>query len=436
MIKISKSGNAILVEGLDNVFYPNNGKITYPSNSIILTLDKSNMATFRSAANNDVLFSGLIEDITIAGSAVTKDNIVTSFGAIAYSTSGGGGGTGAVSSVNGQTGDVIITAASIDAAPNSELTSVRNRVGANEKNIANNSGSISTLQTNMLNKQDTLVSGTNIKTIGGESILGSGNIIEKEPAFDTWNKGEHISAGLNSNASGTSVSIGKNSASRLNSVAIGSYSNTSDTVDGTSIGAYSEVTNDNEIGIGTNNKSVSEGADADKTQFTVAAADATQSDKKNCFEIRRDNSIYIWKDNVQVKLQDQLGGGSGGGVTSVNGQTGDVTLSIPNVQTTGNGDGGRFIYSNSSSQNYRTIATQRLIQAGGYTTMEYWYWGQSDKEKTILDFPWATTENGGDMSPQDKTKLDSIPTMSVLTQAEYNAITTKDANTLYFIKEG
>ena len=59
MIKISKSGSAVLVEGLDNVFYPNNGQLTFPSNSLILTLDNSEMATFRSAANNDVMFSGL-----------------------------------------------------------------------------------------------------------------------------------------------------------------------------------------------------------------------------------------------------------------------------------------------------------------------------------------------------------------------------------------
>lgn len=119
MIKISKSGNSILVEGLDNKFYPDNGKLTFPSNSLILTIDESDMATFRSAANNDVMFSGLIESITISDEAVTKDDIISKFGVIAYSTSGGG--TGAVSSVNGQTGDVVITASSLGAATKAEL---------------------------------------------------------------------------------------------------------------------------------------------------------------------------------------------------------------------------------------------------------------------------------------------------------------------------
>lgn len=108
MLKISKSGNSILVEGIENNFYVDNGKLTFPSNSLILTIDESDMATFRSAANNDVMFSGLIEEITISDEAVTKDDIISKFGVVAYSTSGGGGGTGAVSSVNGQTGDVTL----------------------------------------------------------------------------------------------------------------------------------------------------------------------------------------------------------------------------------------------------------------------------------------------------------------------------------------
>ena len=51
--------------------------------------DQSNMAVFRSALNNDVLFTGLIDDITIAGSPVTKEDIGTKFGEISNSSSGG-----------------------------------------------------------------------------------------------------------------------------------------------------------------------------------------------------------------------------------------------------------------------------------------------------------------------------------------------------------
>ena len=92
MLSITKVNNSIKVEGLDNKQFPDNGTLMIPLNSVILTLDESNIATFRSAANNDVLFSGVITDIQIAGSTVTKQTITTAFTAIANS-SGGSGGT-------------------------------------------------------------------------------------------------------------------------------------------------------------------------------------------------------------------------------------------------------------------------------------------------------------------------------------------------------
>lgn len=92
MLSITKVNNSIKVEGLDNKQFPDNGTLMIPLNSVILTLDESNIATFRSAANNDVLFSGVITDIQIDGTSMTKQTITTSFTAIANS-SGGGGGT-------------------------------------------------------------------------------------------------------------------------------------------------------------------------------------------------------------------------------------------------------------------------------------------------------------------------------------------------------
>lgn len=93
MLNITKVNNSIKVEGLDNKQFPDNGTLMIPLNSVILTLDESNIATFRSAANNDVLFSGNINEITITGSTVTKQTITTAFTAIANAASGGGGGT-------------------------------------------------------------------------------------------------------------------------------------------------------------------------------------------------------------------------------------------------------------------------------------------------------------------------------------------------------
>ena len=83
MIKIEKLNNGFKVEGIDNVLYPDNGTLVFGANTVILVTDESDMVTFRSASNFDVLFSGLLENITIDGESVTKDNIVTKFQAVA-----------------------------------------------------------------------------------------------------------------------------------------------------------------------------------------------------------------------------------------------------------------------------------------------------------------------------------------------------------------
>ena len=88
MIKIEKLTNGFKVEGIDNVLYPDNGTLVFGPKTVILVTDESDMVTFRSASNFDVLFSGLIENITIDGESVTKDNIVEKFQAIANVVAG------------------------------------------------------------------------------------------------------------------------------------------------------------------------------------------------------------------------------------------------------------------------------------------------------------------------------------------------------------
>lgn len=65
--------------------------------------------------------------------------------------------TSNVTSVNGQTGSVTIS------------------IPSNTSELTNDSGFLTSHQ-DITGKQDTLVSGTSIKTINGESLLGSGNI--------------------------------------------------------------------------------------------------------------------------------------------------------------------------------------------------------------------------------------------------------------------
>lgn len=191
MISINKQGNAIVIEFTDNDKYLFNGKIEVAPNELIVVVDQSDMVTFKRASNGDVLFSQLVDDIQIAGSPVTKDTVIDQFALIGFTSGGGGGEPGAVSSVNGQTGDVIITPASlnvytrgeVDAAINAETTERQKQDSALGGMIA---AETAAREQAVASKQDTLVSGRNIKTINGESILGEGNIAIQGGASN-WN---------------------------------------------------------------------------------------------------------------------------------------------------------------------------------------------------------------------------------------------------------
>ena len=91
MLQITKQGNSIVVEGLNHYFYPYNGTLEVPCNSVITVVDEGDIVLFRSAANYDVLFSAKIDEITINGQSVTKDNVGEVFGALSNVSSGGGG---------------------------------------------------------------------------------------------------------------------------------------------------------------------------------------------------------------------------------------------------------------------------------------------------------------------------------------------------------
>lgn len=181
MISINKQGNAIVIEFTDNDKYLFNGKIEVAPNELIVVVDQSDMVTFKRASNGDVLFSQLVDDIQIAGSPVTKDTVIDQFAIIGFTSGGGGGTGGAVSSVNGQTGDVIITPASLNVYTRAEVDDAINAETTERQKQDSALGGMIAAETAareraVATKQDTLVSGTNIKTINGESVLGEGNI--------------------------------------------------------------------------------------------------------------------------------------------------------------------------------------------------------------------------------------------------------------------
>lgn len=90
MLQITKQGNSIVVEGLNHYFYPYNGTMEVPCNSVITVVDEGDIVLFRSASNYDVLFSAKVDEITINGQSITKQNVGEVFGGLSNVSPGGG----------------------------------------------------------------------------------------------------------------------------------------------------------------------------------------------------------------------------------------------------------------------------------------------------------------------------------------------------------
>ena len=219
-------------------------------------------------------------------------------------------------------------------------------------------------------KQDTLVSGTNIKTINGETLLGEGNIeiqggsgggkaieagrgisITTGETADTVSLNEAISASTASSSTYIAIGSGANAVAGYNAfltnsggIAIGSGA-TANRKDicigngangyninhsgliciglssvskqgGISIGNYSEAYGESGfdqyggISIGFNSKTQSRNAIA--IGYNTVASGTTKTNINNQIKVDDSNQIYIYnKDNTEmICLQDQLGGGS------------------------------------------------------------------------------------------------------------------------------
>lgn len=234
-----------------------------------------------------------------------------------------------------------------------------------------------TVSGQVANKQDTLVSGTNIKTINNESILGSGNIdiqggggkavsagtnisITTGETADTINctlpisgdskgiyttssypfegisiKSQNVVFGLrnkiNKNSSSSyctnnlmfgednTIGTGEYTAIDLKNNFVGGSGNiiyAASTVSSSFItGFHNEIRNLYETAFGIYNVSNTGSTNADNTLFSVGNG-TLSSARHNAFEIRNNGDIYINKDGSDIKLQDNLGGAASSAITS------------------------------------------------------------------------------------------------------------------------
>ena len=447
MINIQKTGNAIVVDFTDNDKYLNNGTIEVAPNELMVVIDDSNMATFKKMSNGDTLFGQLIDQIKIQGESVTKDNIIEKFGTIGFSISSGGGG--AVNSVNGQTGDVVITATSLGAitkadadtlyASKSDLNSKANistvealstEVAANRtattaltSKVNENSEKIASLNTEMDNKansadvptntqfnnlagevankadktsvytkaeadekfatnvelnhvkaelatkadtsslndyalkseitglatkeeladyqpigdyatttqlnskQDTLVSGTNIKTINGQSVIGEGNIditeggtIDSELSTESQNPVQNkvITNALNDKASKTELS--NVSTSKANKADV--Y--TKQEVDTKFTNAQSQINQ-----LSTDTSAINTEVQTLKTDKQDTLVSGTNIKTINGQSLLGEGNIEIQQSELPIASADTLGGVKVGTGLSINSESGVLSANAP-----------------------------------------------------------------------------------------------------------
>ena len=204
-------------------------------------------------------------------------------------------------------------------------------------------------------KQDTLVSGTNIKTINNESILGSGNIdiqgggkaieagrgisITTGETADTVSfnlpisassksignyinigvfydfdsisatKFQNISIGSNNIAkSNTTIFHGNNNTSNGNGSFISGYHCQTNGLRSNAFGDYIVSNNEDELSTGrynVSNKANSTFGNSGNTLFSVGNGTADNA-RHNAFEIRQNGDIYLSSGGTDIKLQDTI----------------------------------------------------------------------------------------------------------------------------------
>ena len=179
MVNIIKESSSFVIQGDVNSYPFKDGKISLPLNSLYFVIDESNVISFKQVNDNNTLLSVNINNLQINGEEVTKENLIEKFDAVANGSMGGtkiNAGTnitlqpqedGSITiSATGELGGTVAWADVTDK-PSTFTPSAHTHLSAD----------ITDLQGKLDAKQNTLVSGTNIKTINGESILGEGNIV-------------------------------------------------------------------------------------------------------------------------------------------------------------------------------------------------------------------------------------------------------------------
>ena len=108
MVNITRSGDSVLVTSFDNSQFPwSDGELSVPLNSIYYILeDETDFIVFKSVYDDSIMFTALIDEIHVNDVKVTRDTIIELIDNVINSN--GGSASAGVNSINGFQGDVNI----------------------------------------------------------------------------------------------------------------------------------------------------------------------------------------------------------------------------------------------------------------------------------------------------------------------------------------
>ena len=327
-------------------------------------------------------------------------------------------------------------------------------------------------KTELATKQDTLVSGTNIKTINGNSLLGSGNIevaanVDLSDYYTKSQTNELVNPKL-SQVTLTQAEYDALSTKENNVLYV--ISDAEDikfkTING------QQITGNGNIELATKTELATK-------QDVISDLDSIRSGAAlGATALQSVPDTYALKSEIPdiTTKQDKLV--SGTNIKTINGNSllgsGNIEIkasadNVPTVQTTPQGTTSNYIYSTGTNDHYGVISniSNLITYSTDKASIKTWkyYWGaESSNVNQNWSIKAATTSEAGLMSASDKTKLDgidlstkqdtlvsgtnikSINGTSLLgsgnieiakewigTQSEYDALPTKDNNTTYYI---
>ena len=283
MLKITKNQGSIQVTADNSGFYPFDGTLTFPTNSLFTCAqNNTDMITFKSTSNGDVQFVGNYKDITISGRSYdTKQKFLTAFSNLANQ--------GSVDAYTKAETDTRLDAKQDKLKAGDGITLTED--ATDNTTVVKTAVSLTDNGNGAYTVGDSIKMGSNTVAIGRSATSQSANSIAVGKGATSGSGTSNVAIGILADSSGgSSIAIGnKTETSNIQAIAIGTLA-----------GAYIPKS----IAIGYNAKAVTD------TPMVINAGGKTmiQSDSNGKLSILKGDGT-----DERIVIQDALSAGGSGG---------------------------------------------------------------------------------------------------------------------------